>query len=203
MSVIRILFYVVIISILFACASSNKQVKYYSLTLNNDHHSLLTTANNSANIEQPRVVVGPIHLAKFLRQGGLVVQIGEHEVNTANYHRWAEPLEEAIAKLLVQELNSRSDTYQFARRVGQWNQNATLHLGLEFDKFHATDKAKTVTSGRYWFYEKNNILKMNQTFYVSESLTHDGYLHAVEKLEQGIGRLSDQIIASLDHVEEY
>jgi uncharacterized protein len=204
MKIIKGLLYVLIVLLLFACASSNKQVKYYSLTLNNEYPSLATIHQaNTANTKQPRVVVGPIHLARFLRQDGLVIQIGEHEIVTANYHRWAEPLEEAIAKLLVQELNSKSDYYQFARMAGQWDQNATLHLRLEFDKFHATDNAKIVASGRYWLHEQNKALRMGQTFNVSNHLTRDGYLHAVEKLEQAIGKLSDQIIASLNHVEKH
>ncbi len=201
MRIIRNLFYIITVLILVACASSSKQVKYYSLTLNSDYQSP-TIANNQGNTAQIHVMVEPIRLANFLRQEGLVLQIGEHEIVIANYHRWAEPLEEAIAKLLVYELNNKSDQYQFARRIGQWHEDATLHLRFEFDKFHATDNAKVVTSGRYWLYEKNKALKVDHTFNVSNGLTRDGYLHAVEKLEQAVGTLSDQIIISLNHLEK-
>lgn len=200
MTITRNLLCIFIVLVLFACASSNKQVKYYSLTLNSDHQSL-AVANNQANTEQTHVIVEPIRLANFLRQEGLVLQVGDHEIVTANYHRWAEPLEEAIAKLVTHELNNKSNHYQFARRIGQWNQNATLQLRFEFDKFHATDNAKIVASGRYWLYEKNNTLRVDHAFNVSSSLTRDGYLHAVEKLEQAIGKLSDQIIISLNQLE--
>ena len=202
MRVMKSLLYIFIVLILFACASSSKQVKYYSLTLNSDYQSL-PTANHQDNTEHTHVIVEPVRLANFLRQEGLVLQIGEHEIVTANYHRWAEPLDEAITKLLAHELNNKSDHYQFARKMGAWNQNAALHLRFEFDKFHATDNAKIVASGRYWLYEKNKTLKMEHAFSVSSHLTRDGYLHAVEKLEQSIGQLSDQTIVSLNLLKRH
>ena len=201
MKIIKGLFPIFIVLALSACASSGKQVKYYSLTLNSEYQS--SDHTNRVGTDKHHIVVDPIHLAKFLRQDGLVMQIGEHEIVTANYHRWAEPLEDAISKLLVQELNAKSNSYQFGRMVGQWNQNAILNLRLEFDKFHATDNAQIVASGRYWFYEKNKFLGVDQSFDISIGLTRDGYLHAVEKLEQVIGKLSEQIIDSFNHAKEY
>ncbi len=201
MKIIKVLFPIFIVLALSGCASSDKQVKYYSLTLNSEYQSSDHTSRVGTN--KPHVVVAPIHLAKFLRQDRLVMQIGEHEIVTAYYHRWAEPLEDAISKLLVQELNAKSNSYQFGRMVGQWNQNTTFNLKLEFDKFHATDNAQIVASGRYWFHEKNKFLGVDQSFVISIDLTRDGYLHAVEKKEQVIGELSEQIIESINHVKEY
>ncbi len=201
MRIFRGLLYAFIILTVFACATTGKQVKYYSLNLNKDYQSLV--AANQTNTKLPRVVVGPIHLANFLRQDRLVMQIGEHKIISANHHRWAEPLEEAISKLLTHELNAKSEYYQFGRMIGQWKQNAPFNLRLEFERFHATDDAQVVVSGRYWFYESNQALGLNQTqtFDISMGLTHDGYLHAVEKLEQAIGQLSNQIIDSLNLIE--
>ncbi len=201
MRIFRGLLYAFIIMTVSACATTGKQVKYYSLNLNKDYQSLV--AANQANTKLSCVVVGPIHLANFLRQDRLVIQIGEHEIISANYHRWVEPLEEAIGKLLTHELNAKSKHYQFGGRIGQWKQDAPFNLRLEFERFHATDSAQVVVSGRYWFYESNQGLALNQTqtFDISMGLTHDGYLHAVEKLEQAIGLLSDQIVDSLNLIE--
>ena len=197
MKIIKHLGIILLASILWACTSV-EPVKYYSLALNTDHKA--PNNNNQSTIDKPRVVVGPVHLAIFLRQEGIVMQIGEHEIYTASYHSWAEPLDEAIAKLLVQQLNKKSKSYQFERMMGRWNQNAEFDLRLDFEQFHATDDAKIYVSGRYWFYKKDKILKIDKTFNISEKLTHDGYLHSVEKLKQAMDKLSDKIIVSRDHL---
>jgi uncharacterized protein len=200
----RITKYLIVICItlnLFACASTKEKesVKYYSLGLNPEY--INQDIANQVDTNKSRVIVGPIQLAAFLRQKNMIMQIGDHEIYSANYHRWAEPLDEAIGKLLIQELNNRSEAYQFEKKMGYWNQNARYSLRLDFENFHASDNAETIVSGRYWFYGKEQTLKLDRLFNYADSLTRDGYLHSVEKLKQAIVTLADEIIESLNKLE--
>tara|TARA_R110002073_G_scaffold200357_1_gene359467 strand:- start:425 stop:820 length:396 start_codon:yes stop_codon:yes gene_type:complete len=129
------------------------------------------------------------------------MQIDAHEIYTANYHRWAEPLDEGIAKLLVQVLNKKSDYYQFGRKLEPWKQNVDFYLRLEFEKFHATNSAQVVATGRYWFYTRDSLLKIDKPFNISINLTRNGYLHTVEKLKLAINKLSVEIMDSLNYLE--
>lgn len=197
MNWIRAIVLLVIVSILFACASKTTPIQYYSLNLVENFSGELED-NRELNL-LPRIVIEPVQLSSFLRKSGLVMQLGNHQIYTANYHRWAEPLEEAIAKLLVNQLNQKSKDYRFDRSAGQWNYMADFSLRLDFEKFHSTNSARTYVSGYYWFYSKNNKeLKLNNTFEITERLEKDGYLHSVEKLQLSIDKLSDQIIESLE-----
>ncbi len=185
--------------LLVACISSpTDRVKYYSLSL--DSGEAPTSVSNSLNQQELQVVVGPVQLPKFLRQDKLIMQIGAHEIYSANFHRWAEPLEESVAKVLIQALNKENTHYRFSKIFPQWRKNAQFNLKLEFEKFHATDAAEVVVSGRYWLYDNQSNLKIDQTFNLSDTLTQDGYLHTVEKLQGRLHQLSNEIMRTLNQL---
>jgi uncharacterized lipoprotein YmbA len=180
---------------LVSCSSTSEKVKYYSLSLGT---TAKTTKNNYPNFKnRPQVTIVSIQLAKFLRQQGIIMQIGDYEINVASYHRWAEPLDEAIAKNLAHILNTKSKHYQFERKIRSWNKNTKFNLRLEFYNFHVTDNKSVLVNGQYWFYHKDKTLIVNKSFNISEKLTQDGYLHSIEKLKIAINKLSNEIINSL------
>jgi uncharacterized lipoprotein YmbA len=187
--------------ILFGCASSTVPIKFYNFNMGYKNETNINSKDLKTNNKKSRVIVAPIQLPHFLNQEGLVMQIGENEIYTANYHRWAEPLSDAIRKLLVRELNNKSNHYYFEKSVGRWNQNARYNLRLEFDNFQASSSAKISVSGRYWLYGKNESLKLDNTFGLNETLNNDGYLHAIEQLEKAVKKLALDIVDSLDKLE--
>ncbi len=190
-----VFFYIFLATILLSCSSSPEKVKYYSLSLNNNYPNSIV--DNQTLKNKHHVVVGPVHLAEFLQQEGIIMQIGEYQINVASYHNWAEPLDKAIEKTLVMSLNEKTDYYQFERNTGLNNKKTEFNFSLEFDQFHATDNATIIVSGQYWFYQKNNKLILNKTFNFSDKLTKNGYLHSIKKLRQAIDKLAMNIINSL------
>ncbi len=190
MRIIKALLIALSIISLFSCASSPADVKYYSLSL--------TSSHNVEHKNKKYVVIEPIHLAAFLQQDGLVMQMGEHEIYTASYHRWAEPLDEAIGRLLTQELNTLSSHYYFETSEAQWHKKAKYHLRLNFSRFQATDHATVSVAGHYGVYLKGSVLKFDQTFLISDKLKKDGYLYSVEKLKQAVHQLATQIITAFN-----
>lgn len=193
----RILFVCLFMSILSGCASSTEPVKFYSFSMGAVEGSDTTAVDSNINIDKTRIVVLPVQLPRFLRQDGLVMKIGEHEIYTANYHRWAEPLSVSIVSLLVKELNSKSRQYHFEKSVGRWNQGAQQSLRLEFDNFQATNNAKVSVSGRYWLYGKNEDVRLDKLFGLDETLQNDGYLHSIEQLEKAVKKLAANILESI------
>ncbi len=193
MKIIKNLVCMVLILALHACASSAGPVKYYTLSSAADNK--VRDVEDKGNMVASRVTIGPVYLAKFLRQGGIVTRIGNHEIYMANYNRWAQPLNTAIVELLVQDLNHKTNNYQFERMAGAWNDNATFNLRLRFDKFYIRDNATVTIGGRYWLYEKKGGLKIDKTFDITHSLNQDGYPHAVDMLSRAVDELSGQIIS--------
>jgi uncharacterized protein len=199
MKSLKSLVIVLFIFSLSACTSSSEPVRYYSLSLNSDYKAVRLNLNTRE--ELPRVAVGPIQVPSFLRQEGLVIQIGRHEIYTANYHRWVEPLEEAIAKLLIRELNAKSDTYYFEKSDVRWSKNFNLTLKLEFENFQPTDKSKLSVNGHFWLLNDKQKVEVEEPFGFFEELTYSGYLHSVGQLEVTIKKLAEKIIVSFDKLD--
>jgi uncharacterized lipoprotein YmbA len=50
------------------------------------------------------ILIGPVRLAGHLEQPAVVERVGEHEVRYLAWHRWAEPLTQAVPRTLVRRL---------------------------------------------------------------------------------------------------
>ncbi len=176
---------------LAACGSNPVEDHYYSLVLAADDVQASSEAETSA-----RLIVGPVQLPEFLNRRGMAMQVGSNQVQTANHHFWAEPLEEAIAKVLVRDIANLANGLAVDRDAGRWTDTGDCRLRIEFDKFHATDRARVVNSGRYWISSPDSGVK--QEFDLSERLPAGGYANAVSALRRSLGTLAAQIAGTIE-----
>jgi len=172
---------------LAACASKPIDDHYYSLVLAADNSEVPAIAEDA----NAHLIVGPIQLPAYLDNRGLAIQLGSNQIQTANHHLWAEPLQEAISKVLVRDISSRIDNVAVDRDAGRWTVAGDCRLRVEFDKFHATSESRVVSSGRYWISSTNQSAKKD--FDITRVLSADGYTHAVEALREILRTLAAQI----------
>ena len=177
---------------LAACASNPVEDHYYSLVLAADD----STAPDMA-VANAMLIVGPIQLPEYLNKRGLTIQVDSNQVQTANHHFWAEPLDEAISKVLVRDIASRNNNLGVERDAGRWTGGGTCRLRIEFDKFHATNRSSVVSSGRYWVSSSDSTVK--QEFDVTQRLSADGYGPAVAALRDSLDDLATQINETINN----
>ena len=189
---IRTRFVVVVLSGLAACASSPVEDNYYSLVLAADD----VVAPDAGDEAQVHLIVGPVQLPEYLNKRGLAMQVGSNQVQTAYHHFWAEPLQEAISKVLVRDIAYLADGVTVDRDAGRWTVSGDCRLRIEFDKFHATDRSRVVSSGRYWISSADSSVK--QEFNITQSIFADGYASAVEALRESLGVLATEIADTIE-----
>ena len=178
---------------LTACASNPVEDHYYSLVLAAD----AVSATDVMAIAAARLIVGPVQLPEYLDKRGLTIQIDSNQIQTANHHFWAEPLAEAIAKVLVRDIAHLNSGLPVDRDAGRWTGAGVCRLRIEFDKFHATSNSRVVSSGRYWVTSADSSAK--QEFALNETISADGYAHAVEALRRSLGMLAEQITETIEN----
>lgn len=194
MKTIKYLFFGVTILMCHACASTNEPVQYYSLTLGAGQNTpVLSITASTAHT----VIIEAVHLVKFLRQDGIVTQVGDNEIAIASYHRWAEPLDEAIAKLLAHDLNNKTSDYHFTWLPLDAEAQAPLKLRVAVNEFNIKNNASVNVAGHYWLYARSSGLKQDAAFNITQPLKQDGYAHAVAQLRQAVAQLADKIITAL------
>ncbi len=177
---------------LTACASSPVEDHYYSLVLAADD----VVVTDDAEAARAHLIVGPVQLPEYLNRRGLTIQIDSNQIQMANHHFWAEPLEEAISKVLVRDIAHLTSGVMVDRDAGRWTDTGDCRLRVEFDKFHATNESRVVSSGRYWVSSSGS--SVTKEFAVTQTISADGYAHAVEALRRSLGLLANQISDTID-----
>ncbi len=181
---------------LAACGSSDTvEDRYYSLVL------AAGSASESTEEATATLIVGPIELPRYLGGRGLSMQVGPNRIETANHHFWAEPLDEAIAKVLSSDVAARAEGYDVERESGRWTPEADCRVRIEFDAFHPTHEARVTVSGRYWI-SSPGAADTRQEFNLSGRLTADGYGHSVDVLRDTLAELAVRIADSLPAASE-
>lgn len=179
---------------LVGCASGEPvDDRYYSLVL----------AGSADDVSAPegaqgRLIVGPVDIPRYLSGRGLSMQVSANQIETANHHFWAEPLDEAMSKVLALEVASRAGDYDVERESGRWTPNAACRVRIEFDAFHPTHQARVAVSGRFWVIVNGQSVRTE--FSLPGRLTADGYSHAVDVLRSTLAELAGRISAALPDV---
>ncbi len=98
--------------------------------------------------------------------------------------------------MLVRDIADLADGMTVDRDAGRWTNAGDCRLRVEFDKFHATDRSRVVSSGRYWISSSESEVK--REFDLGETLYADGHAHAVAALRQTLRLLATQITEAID-----
>ena len=161
------------------------------------HYSLVLDALNDSDFVQPpdtdaALVVTSITLPEYLRSNNLVMQIGNNEVLPARRHFWAEPLDDSIKRVLTYDLDRKLPdiaVYSVPAADG-----CLLHV--EFDRFHATDEARVVASGRYWLLFTDG--RIERSFDTSRTLSVGGYANSISELRNSVSALAAELASEID-----
>jgi uncharacterized protein len=107
-------------------------------------------AMSSPGSVQRAISVGPIHLPGYLDQDQLVTRISQNRLTLSENHRWAEPLEDNIARVLAQNLSMLLQTDQVTVHPWPGRQRPTYQVEIEVLSFE-TDTAGTAQLVGRWF----------------------------------------------------
>jgi uncharacterized lipoprotein YmbA len=112
-----------------------------------------------------KLMVGPVSVADYINRPQLVLRESENEVHLQEFHRWAEPLKDRIAYVLVENLSQLLSTNQISlypfEAAGDQGRQVTVWIA-EFDAY----PGKEVVLKAWWrLYdsEKKKLLKLGRS----------------------------------------
>ena len=141
---------------------------------------------------RPILALERVDLAAYLKQPGMVLQTGDHQVQLSRTHLWAESLDLALPKALVRALQARTEGYSCVLGAGDWAGPADLRLRVRIDSLQANDQGEVVAAGRYQLLAADRP-PLLADFRFSRDLTEDGHAHAVARMRE----LLDDIAAAI------
>ena len=165
-----------------ACGSAPVEERHYSLRLDalsgTDYSSQPVTGSGAV------LVVKSVRLPEYLRSNNLVMQVGDNEILPARRHFWAEPLAESLKSVLEHDLSRHLKEVA----IGRGRSADGCSLEVEFERFHATDSARVVSSGYYLLRHSRG--RVERTFDTSRTLSEGGYGNSVGELRKAVDELA-------------
>lgn len=115
-----------------------------------------------------------IHLPPYLAQDGLIMELDSTRLHSARQHRWADPLDKQLQRILARQLDKPD---------GQ--------LDVWVTRFQGSADGQAVIDAS-WRYQGDSG-QQSGDFQWQEPLAENGYAGLVKALNQGWGALSDRL----------
>jgi uncharacterized protein len=93
------------------------------------------------------VFVRRVDVPAYLGQGRLVTMKGGIQVDYATTARWAEPLDQGVARAVAEDLSSRIRAYGFSPGAAPMDHQYEVWIRLE--RFEGTDDGEVILRGRW------------------------------------------------------
>lgn len=139
--------------------------------------------SNVAQIAEVRVISMP----DYLNQSSLVMMVGEHRMEIARYHSWADRLNDSVARIVEYEYNQ-----QLVSARANVSCDYCHRISLSIEHFYPTSDGDVYLSGYYQYQnEARDLIK--RRFNLKGAMQADGYAAAVVEMRALLILLSQQI----------
>lgn len=154
---IKALFFIAINLGLYAC-SSVSHTEYFVLATATKISNDLAVSQTQQHQTSTTINITAINLPGYLHDSGIALETNAHQIQHANYHRWAEKLDEGIKRslrdALEQQLSETNQTINVALVIRYFHGDANGLVVLDTDwQARTLPKNKTniscSISGRY------------------------------------------------------
>lgn len=170
--------------LVIGCSSVTPVVQFYQLSQ--------PPKAQGVDLALPKLVVEQVELVDYLDRSNLLLQRASGQLYVTKYHVWAEPLDQAIARTMVNYLNSSQQVFRAESRFQHRCRAECYRLKLVVEQFYPTEKSTVVFSGKYQLRLGGELIAQHD-FNYSEPLSDDGYPVAVTSLHGLTVKLASQI----------
>ena len=145
--------------------------------------------------------VGPVELPHYLNRPQIITRISENEVEVADFDKWAEPLDENICRVLVENLGAMLEPGSYA--VAQWKvaTNTDYRIAVKIIRFEGSLTGSAYLEAHLNIFESQsrNLLTKRHVAY-SEPVQDNSYEALVRAQEKMLADLSEDISGEIRSV---
>jgi uncharacterized protein len=135
--------------------------------------------------------LGPVTLPKYLDRPQIVTKTSAHEVELAEFHKWAEPLSENVSHVLAENLSALLSTDRIQQYPWKSSTPVDYQIAVDVLQFDGTMGGEAVLVAR-WSLLDDDEKKMFTTkkMHVTHNPTNQDYEALVEAMSQNLLDLS-------------
>jgi len=182
------------------CSTPEAPIHYYSLNTIHSNNTIVGSPKD-VNNSSAELVIRDVEMADFLKTGSLVMQVGAHQIQLSELHRWADKLPRAITLNLIKHMSQSQNNVAIFTKRDLTKQQKTNNIAKRyivdvfFEQFTLSTDHQTVISGSYTL--QTTSTKTRHYFNIRQPLTQDGYDNAVQQFQYSLNALSEKILSEL------
>jgi uncharacterized lipoprotein YmbA len=144
--------------------------------------------------------VRQVELPPYLEGSGLVSRTESNKVKFSNLHRWGEPLDEGIARVVAKNLSIVLGTLNYSAYPHRKIPQCDLEIGLHLERFEKVSGAKVTLVGTWQLFRNNQQVyteALAEKIKLPSSATDLDETSQVAVLSQTLRKVSEHIAAGL------
>jgi len=158
----------------------------------------MDSSTNSVMLETKKSGVslglGPISFPKYLDRPHIVTRISSHEIDLAEFHKWAEPLEDNVANVLDENLSALLSTDRIVQYPWQRSNLPDYQLSLDVIQLDGQKNQEAMLKVRWTLVaDDGKRLLQKKTSQFSEILRGSEYEDLVEAMSRMLASFSQEI----------
>jgi uncharacterized protein len=147
------------------------------------------------------VGLGPVTLPKYLDRPQIVTQSGAHEVELAEFHKWAEPLNENVSHVLTENLSSLLSTDRVLQYPWRSSTPLDYQVVVDFWQFDVTMGGEVVLVARWSLLGSDGqtefITRRSQMIHHPTSQNYESLVEAMSRNLENLSREIAEAITTL------
>jgi len=144
--------------------------------------------------------VRQVELATYLEDRGLVSRTESNKVEFSNLHRWGEPLDEGIARVVAKNLSIVLGTLNYSAYPHRQKPQCDVDIGLHIERFEKVSRAKVTLVGTWQLFRDNQQVyaeTLAEKIEFPSSAADPDKTPQVAALSQTLRKVSERIAAGL------
>jgi len=185
---------IILVPALYGCFRNTAPIHFYMLrplTFTESPHAAIPRANPG-----PIIGLGPIRMSDYLDRPQIVTAVSEQEYRLAEEHRWAERLDQTLARVLAENLSVLVPTERVVFHPWSRQQQVDAQVLVTIQELHV-DAAGQVHLAANWALRCGEKAAVNRKSSCRLPASDTDYRQIVDAQSQCIGQLSREIANSV------
>jgi len=143
--------------------------------------------------------LGPVSFPKYLDRPQIVTKASAHEVELAEFHKWAEPLSENASHVLAENLSALLSTDRIVQYPWKRPYHPDYQLSLEVIQFDGTKSQEAVLKVRWTLVgDDGETLLVKKTSHFTEPVGGLDYEDFVQAMSRTLASFSQEIADAIN-----
>jgi uncharacterized lipoprotein YmbA len=182
--------------ILAGCAGPGEFTRHYVINAPDQQEAVRPASAQ----EGPIIAVRPVTLPEYLNQNGIVVRDRDNEIERAEFHVWAAPLSEEIARAVAENLSTMLSTDRVTLSAARRSIPIDYTVDIEIVNFERGLNTNAVDLLARWVVfrgDEKSMLAMRRSR-IQRSVAGSDYRDTVAAMSAAVTALSEEIAMTID-----